>query len=117
MQIAASSPRPENAEAGHAQRGSIRIESVSKSYHESAASSVVALEDINLNLPANSFVSLLGPSGCGKSTLLKLIAGIEFPSNGTVYCHDEPVDGVNTGIGYLPQGRGLFPWMTLLANI
>src|SRR3954463_12149428 len=111
MQIAASPVRQENAEAGHAQQGSIRIESVSKSYHESAASSVVALEDINLNLPANSFVSLLGPSGCGKSTLLKLIAGIERPSSGAVHCQTAVVDGINTEVAYVPQGRGLFPWM------
>ena len=63
-------------------QASIQIESVSKTYQENAGSSVVALEDINLNVPANSFVSLLGPSGCGKSTLLKLIAGIERPSSG-----------------------------------
>ncbi len=117
MQIAAEPLRQENAEAEHAQRGSIRIEGVSKTYHESAASSVLALEDINLNLPANSFVSLLGPSGCGKSTLLKLIAGIERPSSGVIHCHADVVDGINTGVAYVPQGRALFPWMTLLANI
>lgn len=117
MQIAASPVSQENAEAGNAQQGSIRIESVSKAYHEGAASSVVALEEINLNLPANSFVSLLGPSGCGKSTLLKLIAGIERPSSGVVRCHTKVVDSINTGVAYVPQGRGLFPWMTLLANI
>src|SRR4029077_4716227 len=73
--------------------------------------------EISLNLPANSFVSLLGPSGSGKSTLLKLIAGIERPSSGVIHCRTEVVDGVNTGVAYVPQGRGLFPWMTLLANI
>jgi NitT/TauT family transport system ATP-binding protein len=97
-------------------RGSIQIENVNKTYQESAAHQVVALEAINLNVPANSFVSLLGPSGCGKSTLLKLIAGIEKPSSGVVRC-TEVVDGINTGVAYVPQGRGLFPWMTLLANI
>ena len=100
----------------HAPRGSIQIENVNKTYRENAASLVVALEGINLDLPANSFVSLLGPSGCGKSTLLKLIAGIEKPSSGVVRC-TEVVDRVNTGVAYVPQGRGLFPWMTLLANV
>jgi sulfonate transport system ATP-binding protein len=97
--------------------GAIRIEAVNKSYRESATSAVVALEDINLDIPPNSFVSLLGPSGCGKSTLLKLIAGIESPSNGTLSCGDKPVSGVNTGLAYVPQARGLFPWMTLLTNV
>jgi NitT/TauT family transport system ATP-binding protein len=101
-----------------AQQGSIRIEGVNKAYQEQgAASSILALEEINLDLPANSFVSLLGPSGCGKSTLLKLIAGIERPSSGVVHCRNEAVEGINTGVAYVPQGRGLFPWMTLLANI
>lgn len=117
MQIAASPVRQMNAEAGHAQQGSIRIESVSKTYQDGAASSVQALDDINLNLPANSFVSLLGPSGCGKSTLLKLIAGIERPSSGVIQCQAEIVESINTGVAYVPQGRALFPWMTLLANI
>jgi NitT/TauT family transport system ATP-binding protein len=117
MQFAASPVRHENAGAVHAQQASIRIESVSKAYQEGAANPVLALEEINLNLPPNSFVSLLGPSGCGKSTLLKLIAGIERPSSGVVHCHTEVVDGINTGVAYVPQGRGLFPWMTLLANI
>ena len=116
MQIVASPVRQKNAEA-HTPRESIRIESVNKTYQESAGSSVLALEDINLNLPANAFVSLLGPSGSGKSTLLKLIAGIERPSGGAIYCHRQAVDGINTGVAYVPQGRGLFPWMTLLANI
>jgi len=117
MPIVAAPVHQENAEARHVPQGSIRIEGVNKTYQEGTASSVLALEEINLNLPANSFVSLLGPSGCGKSTLLKLIAGIERPSSGVVRCHTEVVDGVNTGVAYVPQGRALFPWMTLLANI
>jgi NitT/TauT family transport system ATP-binding protein len=101
-----------------AQRGeAIRIQAVSKLYRESATSAVRALDDITLDIPSNSFVSLLGPSGCGKSTLLKLIAGIEGATNGTVSCGDEAVSGINTGIAYVPQGRGLFPWMSLQANI
>jgi NitT/TauT family transport system ATP-binding protein len=109
--------------SGHASKKSsqlgaaIRIEAVNKLYQESATSAVLALDDIDLDIPSNSFVSLLGPSGCGKSTLLKLIAGIERPSNGTVSCGDTPVSGINTGLAYVPQGRGLFPWMTLLTNV
>jgi sulfonate transport system ATP-binding protein len=116
MQIVASPVYQRNAET-HPERESIRIEGVGKTYQESGGSPVLALEEINLNVPANSFVSLLGPSGSGKSTLLKLIAGIERPSSGVIHCGDEVVDGINTGVAYVPQGRGLFPWMTLLANI
>jgi sulfonate transport system ATP-binding protein len=116
MQIVAPAVRQRNAEV-HTARESIRIEGVNKAYQESGTNSILAIEDINLNVPANSFVSVLGPSGCGKSTLLKLIAGIEKPSSGVIRCGTKIVDGVNTGVGYVPQGRGLFPWMTLLANV
>jgi len=116
MQIVASPARERTPEAPD-QRESIRIEGVNKAYQESAESSLLALDNINLSVPANSFVSLLGPSGSGKSTLLKLIAGIERPSSGAIYCHRRPLGGINTDVAYVPQGRGLFPWMTLLANV
>jgi sulfonate transport system ATP-binding protein len=96
---------------------SIQIAGVNKVYHEAGGSPVLALEDINLNIPAKSFVSLLGPSGCGKSTLLKLIAGIEQPTSGAIRCLQQTLEGINTDAAYVPQGRGLFPWMTLLANL
>src|SRR5262249_28861272 len=116
MQIAAFPAHQSHLDALDTQ-ASIRINSVSKAYHEPGGASVPALEDITLNVPANSFVSLLGPSGSGKSTLLKLIAGIERPSGGTIHCHKQALNGINTGVAYVPQGRGLFPWMTLLTNI
>jgi NitT/TauT family transport system ATP-binding protein len=96
---------------------SIQIEGVNKTYHEARGGSVLALENINLSIPTKSFVSLLGPSGSGKSTLLKLLAGIEQTTSGAIYCHGQALDGINTDVAYVPQGRGLFPWMTLLANI
>jgi NitT/TauT family transport system ATP-binding protein len=112
-----ASPQGQDNIGARTRPGSILIANLSKSYQEGAGNSVQALDTINLNLPANSFVSLLGPSGSGKSTLLKLIAGIERPSSGVIHCCTEVVRGINTGVAYVPQGRGLFPWMTLLANI
>jgi ABC-type nitrate/sulfonate/bicarbonate transport system ATPase subunit len=116
MQFVAAPARERNPESPDAAQ-SIQIDRVNKAYHESIGGVVPALENINLSIPANSFVSLLGPSGSGKSTLLKLIAGIERPSSGAIYCHGQALDGINTDVAYVPQGRGLFPWMTLLANI
>ena len=115
MQILASPAPQKTTEAPTEQ--SIQLDNVSKAYHESVGASVPALENISLTVPANSFVSLLGPSGSGKSTLLKLIAGIDRPSHGVIYCQSRVLEGVNTHVAYVPQGRGLFPWMTLLANI
>ena len=116
MQIVAAPARPGHL-AAPAAPDAIRIAGVSKAYDEGGGASVPALDHIDLSIPANSFVSLLGPSGSGKSTLLKLIAGIERASSGAIYCHGQALDGINTGVAYVPQGRGLFPWMTLLANI
>jgi NitT/TauT family transport system ATP-binding protein len=118
MAVSSSIDRRSEDIAGTGSRGeAIRIDGVSKRYQEDATKSLLALDRIDLGIPANSFVSLLGPSGCGKSTLLKLIAGIESASDGTVYCQQKAVSGINTGIAYVPQGRGLFPWMTLQANV
>src|SRR6185437_12948968 len=78
---------------------------------------VVALETIDLEIPARSFVSFLGPSGCGKTTLLRMIAGIEQPSQGEIVCKGHVITRINTDVAYVPQGRGLFPWMTLSTNI
>jgi NitT/TauT family transport system ATP-binding protein len=111
------SPSHRASQTSSPRGGGIRIAAVNKLYGDSATSEVLALDRIDLDIPSNSFVSLLGPSGCGKSTLLRLIAGIESPSDGAVSCGDRPVSGINTGLAYVPQGRGLFPWMTLLANV
>jgi NitT/TauT family transport system ATP-binding protein len=116
MQIVAAPSRERTPEAPD-QPESIRIERVSKAYQESTGSAVLALDNIDLTVPANSFVSLLGPSGSGKSTLLKLLAGIERPSGGAIYCQRRALGGINTDVAYVPQGRGLFPWMTLLSNV
>jgi len=97
---------------------SIRLEGVSKTYLEEGLDALRALAKIDLDITgAHSFVSVIGPSGCGKSTLLKLIAGIEPPSSGRILCRERAVTGINREVGYVPQGRGLFPWMTLLANV
>ena len=99
-------------------RSVIRFEGVRKVYREEHGEPVPALDTINLELPGDHcFISLIGPSGCGKSTLLKLLAGIERPSEGLVTCRGLEVRGINTQISYVPQGKGLFPWMTLRDNI
>jgi sulfonate transport system ATP-binding protein len=96
----------------------LRIEGVSKSYVEEGTEALAALADINLSITgSHSFVSVIGPSGCGKSTLLKLVAGIETPTAGSIVCRGRPLTGVNRDVAYVPQGRGLFPWMTLRANL
>ncbi|KIZ47517.1 MULTISPECIES: ABC transporter ATP-binding protein [Rhodopseudomonas] len=81
-----------------------------------------AIRDINLNVSAGSFVAVVGGSGSGKTTLLKTINRLIEPESGTV-----TVEGLSTGdlpahelrrrIGYVFQGIGLFPHMTVAENI
>ena len=85
-----------------------------------------AVRDLNLEIPANSFISLLGPSGCGKTTTLRMIAGLETPTEGEIWIGDKLVfsakEGIdvpasNRGIGFLFQNYALWPHMTVYQNI
>jgi iron(III) transport system ATP-binding protein len=82
------------------------------------------LTGVDLHVPSGSFTALLGPSGCGKTTLLRIIAGFEDPDAGTVALGDRIVTGAGRsvaarrrGIGFVPQEGGLFPHLTVAANI
>ena len=75
-----------------------------------------ALANIDLQVGAGEFVSLIGQSGCGKSTLLSLMAGILEPSSGEVRVHGEKVRGPSPRVGYMLQQDYLFDWRTILDN-
>ena len=79
--------------------------------------SVVALQDINLEIPRGQFVCLLGPSGCGKSTLLNAIAGFSPPTSGSIIADGKPVAGPGPERGMVFQEYALFPWMTVADNV
>ncbi|HEX7055533.1 MAG TPA: ABC transporter ATP-binding protein [Burkholderiales bacterium] len=89
------------------------FEGVSKVYD----TGVLAITDCSLQVRRHEFVSLIGPSGCGKTTLLKLLAGIESATRGRVLYKGQPVSGVNTEVGFVPQDSSLFPWLTLQENV
>lgn len=96
----------------------IAIEGVRKLFADPYdGSTVEALNEVTLDIPDHSFVSLLGPSGCGKTTLLRMIAGIEAPTSGHIAYKGRTVDNINDDMGYVPQNQGLFPWMTLWQNV
>jgi NitT/TauT family transport system ATP-binding protein len=78
---------------------------------------VIALKDINLEIPQGQFVCLLGPSGCGKSTLLNAIAGFALPSSGAIVANGDVVTGPGPERGMVFQEYALFPWMTVEKNI
>lgn len=77
----------------------------------------VALENINLDIEHNTFVSIIGPSGCGKSTLLNIIAGLSLPTTGSVMLNKQLIVGPGPDRGMVFQNYALMPWMTVKENI
>ncbi|MBE9180061.1 ABC transporter ATP-binding protein [Oculatella sp. LEGE 06141] len=77
----------------------------------------IALDQINLDIEPNTFVSIIGPSGCGKSTLLNIIAGLSQPTTGAVTIAGLPIAGPGSDRGVVFQNYALMPWMTVLENI
>ena len=80
----------------------------------------VSLEDLSLEVPAESFTAVLGPSGCGKSTTLRIIAGLESVSAGKVLIGGRDVteySPAQRGISMVFQSYALFPHLTVAENI
>ena len=98
----------QSGDAGHA----IEYRGISKSF-----GSMLALDNISLNVRKGEFVAIVGPSGCGKSTLLSLAAGIEDASAGEVRYMGRTVDGPNRQVGFVTQKDLLLPWRTVEDNI
>jgi ABC-type sugar transport system ATPase subunit len=79
-----------------------------------------AVEGLNLSIEQGEFVSLLGPSGCGKTTTLRMLAGLEFPTSGTIRIGDRVVNDLPPGqrdIAMVFQSYALYPHMTVEKNI
>jgi ABC-type branched-subunit amino acid transport system ATPase component len=81
------------------------------------------LDSVSLDVREHEIVALLGRNGAGKSTLLKSIIGIVPPASGWITLAGEEMAGrpsaeiARNGIGYVPQGRGLFPGMSVAHNL
>ena len=99
----------------------IKLEHVTKHWGK-----FYAVDDLNLVIENNAFVTLLGPSGCGKTTTLRMIAGLETPTSGRITIGDKVVFDSSLGInipankrkvGFLFQNYALWPNMTVYQNI
>ncbi|MBM3733077.1 MAG: ABC transporter ATP-binding protein [Acidimicrobiia bacterium] len=88
-----------------------------KVYETQTGDDVVALENVNLTIGTNEFVTLVGPSGCGKSTFLKMIASLIEPSHGTLSLDGTPLDGPSRDVGIVFQDATLLPWRNVLDNV
>ena len=95
----------------------VQLVDVSKCYADAPA-----LQSTNLSIGRGNTTVLIGPSGCGKSTLLRLIIGLIAPDSGTIdfdgsRMTSANIDTLRRRIGYVIQEGGLFPHLTVRANI
>ncbi|MBI3824753.1 MAG: ABC transporter ATP-binding protein [Candidatus Rokubacteria bacterium] len=84
---------------------------------------ITILHDVNLHVEAGEIVGVIGPNGAGKSTAFKTIVGLVRPRRGRVVFNGEDITGLRPdrvlrrGLAYVPQGRIVFPQMTVLENL
>jgi urea transport system ATP-binding protein len=96
-----------------------KIDNLSTGYSLEA----MAIRHINLEIPKNKICAVLGSNGAGKTTLLKAIMGILPAYQGQIFLEDVLLNGCTTehraslGIGYVPQGRFIFPQLTVEENL
>lgn len=99
----------------------IKLTNITKRY-----GNFYAVDNLDLDIEDNAFITLLGPSGCGKTTTLRMIAGLETPTSGRIMIGDRVVFDSDKGInvppnkrkvGFLFQNYALWPNMTVYQNI
>ena len=93
----------------------IRLERVSKHFHE-----VVAVDDLSLDIVRGEFFSMLGPSGCGKTTTLRMIAGFEDATAGAIFLGGADVTNLppfRRDVNTVFQNYALFPHLTVYDNV
>ncbi|PDT91600.1 branched-chain amino acid ABC transporter ATP-binding protein [Bradyrhizobium sp. Y36] len=96
----------------------LRIEGLSAGY-----SAKPVLNDVSIEVGAGQFVAIVGPNGAGKTTLFKTISGIVKPSGGTIIFDGvdllavPPPQRAHLGIAHVPEGRQVFPSLTVMENL
>jgi branched-chain amino acid transport system ATP-binding protein len=83
----------------------------------------LAVQDVSLEVPEMAIVSIIGANGAGKSTVLKALVGMVPLSNGQIYFQGQKISRMETpniikrGIALVPEGRQLFPYLSVLNNL
>ncbi|MEG4214672.1 nitrate ABC transporter ATP-binding protein [Microcoleus sp. Pol14C6] len=95
----------------------LEIDKLFKSYKSADGSDYSVLENINLSIGENEFISVIGHSGCGKSTLLKIVAGLEKQTGGMVTLEGKEIRKPGADRMMVFQHYGLLPWLTVRENI
>ena len=107
-------------------KNKITLRNVSRIFTSPAGEKIEALRDVNLEVEdefsrdgrdLGEFRVLLGPSGCGKSTILRMIAGLDFPTQGEVLMNGRRVTGPGADRGMVFQKYTSFAWLTVAGNI
>ena len=94
----------------------LAIRGVSKTFREGVVETH-ALDNVSMEVDEGEFVCLVGPSGCGKSTLLNMIAGLEFPDQGSIIADGKMVVAPGRDRMVMFQESALFPWLSVLGNV
>lgn len=96
----------------------LKLDSITAGYGE-----LTVLTDLNIFVEKGETVCLIGPNGAGKSTVLRVVAGQLQPTRGTISFEDRDVSGcdcfkkIEMGILFVPQGRNVFPSLSLQENL
>ncbi|ENN95810.1 ABC transporter releated protein [Methanocaldococcus villosus KIN24-T80] len=94
----------------------LKIEGLTKVF-DVDGKKITALDDINLEVYKNEFLTVVGPSGCGKTTLLRIIAGLDKPTKGRILLDGKEIKGPGADRGVVFQQYTLLPWRNVIDNI
>jgi NitT/TauT family transport system ATP-binding protein len=97
----------------------ISARGINKTFSTGGEDQVIALQNINLDVRAGEFISLIGPSGCGKSTLLRLVADLIKPTQGELLVNGKDANQarLDRDYGMVFQAATLYEWRTVSKNV
>src|SRR5690625_1364477 len=96
----------------------LEVKNISFSYGEA-----IALSNVSIYVKKGSITALMGSNGAGKTTLMKIISGLLKPSEGHITFNDTDITGMQPyqicekGLFHVPEGRKIFPRMTIKENL